>query len=489
VAQNAQVTHRNLLPGICIGSHFSNFLSPMLDDRALLAMKEDVFALLEQGSGDDPETRARSIIVELNKASSKKSTQYLLFKLSKCQWPSSEEQNGIAHILLVVSNVDEQIETQRTLEASMRLQKTRPKQVVDAFYVAPSEVRRFLARSKVAEVELRRILSGKESDPSAHSTPITSIGRIAKSVLEAAQAMELELFVDAWTSFADIQRHTKVKKTLDERTLMRMLAKLDDIQMIRKLLEGMIPMMTAAHLYRGQFGDTDDIKDLGHIEQMSHDLVDAYASFSESFSTEEALTSDNEGKVEKDHVHQSEETNLKDHFTVYAQSVAAREGKKMELFLKGFDSLDSNHQYFALLSKVGSELLSNSIEHGLEIELNRILTHKERLGRVDVELSYVDDKLCMSVRDDGKGLDFVGIRTAAVNSGLIGGTMDDVDRGTLLRCIFENGLSTLQNQDGKLPRGEGLSRVKVLVKSAGGKVSVRSVDGQYCQFKIVLPSI
>ena len=36
-------------------------------------------------------------------------------------------------------------------------------------------------------------------------------------------------------------------------------------------------------------------------------------------------------------------------------------------------------------------------------------------------------------------------------------------------------------------RGEGLSLVKKSLKSSGGKISVRSVDGQYRQFTIKPP--
>jgi len=72
VAQNAQITHSSLLPGICIGSHFLNFLSPMLDEAVLHGFREDLYSLLEEGGGNDPESRQRSIVLELNAASNKR---------------------------------------------------------------------------------------------------------------------------------------------------------------------------------------------------------------------------------------------------------------------------------------------------------------------------------------------------------------------------------------------------------------------------------
>lgn len=145
-----------------------------------------------------------------------------------------------------------------------------------------------------------------------------------------------------------------------------------------------------------------------------------------------------------------------------------------------------------MLSEVGVELLRNSIEHGLEIELDRIMTHKERLGRIDVELFERDDKLCLSVRDDGKGLDFSRIRSAAIKLGWVDPRDTNLDRSVLVRGIFENNMSTanVQSSADLKPedlRGEGLSLVKKSLKSSGGKISVRSVDGQYCQFTIKLP--
>ena len=430
VAQNAQITHSSLLPGICIGSHFLNFLSPMLDETVLHGFREDLYSLLEEGGGNDPESRQRSIVLELNAASNKKATQFLKLKLSKCYWLSEPSDTDLGHILLVVNNVDEQVETQQTLEVAMRLQKSRPSQVVKAVYSVPSEVRRFLARSKMAEHDIEHILRGHEGEATSRNDSLITIGRLSKSALDDAKNIGLDLFVEAWSDFVEIHSQFKAKRVLSERALTRMQAKLTDIHQLRKYLQAMLPMMSAANTYREQYGHETDIKDLDAIEQMSHDLVDAYASFSESFSAEasvnDVIDQYLEGRPEEKGL------SLRDHFAVLAQNVASREGKKLEIYFQGLDEFDSTHMYFLLLSEVGVELLRNSIEHGLEIELDRIMTHKERLGRIDVELFERDDKLCLSVRDDGKGLDFSCIRSAAIKLGWVDRRDTNLDRSVLV---------------------------------------------------------
>ncbi len=493
VAQNGQITHRKLLPGICIGSNLINFLAPMLSTRALEAFKDDLFALFEASSHDELGSRLRSEVVELNATSLKKSTQCLEFKLSKCQWVNNQGTDDL-FVLLVVANMSEHVETQRTLEAAMRLQKSRPNHVVKALYSVPSEVRRYLARSKMTEHDIRHALNAHENNPAVAGDTLRTVNQLAKAMLTEAKAIHLELFVEAWAIFIEIYAAQQVKKLLEERVLMRLQAKLDDIHMLRKSLEALMPMMVAAHSYREQYGHDSPIGDFAAIEQMSHDLIDAHASFSESFSIEEALTQTVNRKARAKAQAQVErpEQGLRNYLTAVSERVAAREGKKIEIFFKGLDKVDTQHPYFDLLSKVGEELLSNSIEHGLEIELDRILTHKERLGRIDVEFTESNEIACLSVRDDGKGLDFTQIRTTAIERGLIEQNHAELNRGDLLRYIFAEGFYTEPDQDArdrpdKDAKGTGLSQVKTLLKASGGKVSVRSVDGQYCQFKVKLP--
>ncbi len=500
VAQNAQVTHRNFLPGLCIGSHFLKFLMPLVSQAELQHLKEILLALNESPIGIDPDSRARETEVEINARSAKKPTQHLGLKLSQCQWFKDASLREATHILVVISDVSEEKETQKTLEATMRMQKTRPQQLVKAFHAVPSEVRRFLARSKMVEYDIRNTLDSLEDGAAHKGNPLSLIDRLIRTALEDAKAIKLELFEEAWTAMSLINDKAREKGTLDARSCMRLQAKLDDIQMLRKLVSAMIPMMTAAVTYKEQHGEDAVPMDLTAIEQMSHELGGAYSSFSETFSSgntdqpsqsiseqQKAAVSGHQVSAEKSDK-EYPQASLIEGFTAFANSVAAREGKRVEINFVGMDTVKTDHPHFELLALAGKELIRNSIEHGLEIELDRMLKHKKRIGRIDVEISEVDYKLCLTVRDDGRGLDFVGIKKSASALGLLDHAKDYSDKHALLACIFKEGFSAHPKEEDKIFHGKGLSRLRSAVRAVGGKVSVSTDDGRFCQLKIKLPS-
>ena len=178
---------------------------------------------------------------------------------------------------------------------------------------------------------------------------------------------------------------------------------------------------------------------------------------------------------------------LQDYFTDISQSLAAEQEKMVKLVFSGLDEFDMTPKIFEILKEAGEVLIRNSIEHGLEFELDRILKHKDKVGRTDVELEVVNDTLSLSIHDDGKGLNFSAIRARAHVLELIDTPLGNINRDKLIRCLFTEKFSTKENHDQLKSNAVGLSHVKALLKTVRGRVSVRSSHDEYCQFKIKLP--
>lgn len=132
-----------------------------------------------------------------------------------------------------------------------------------------------------------------------------------------------------------------------------------------------------------------------------------------------------------------------------ARAAALATGKEVDFETRGSDEdLDP-----ALCDPV-VHLVRNAVDHGIE-----------KRGRVIVEISRHDDRITITVTDDGRGID-----------------------SSLLEHIFQPGFSTAAEVSNISGRGVGLDAVKTSIESLGGSVSVRSKPGQGSSFELSLPT-
>jgi chemotaxis protein histidine kinase CheA len=94
----------------------------------------------------------------------------------------------------------------------------------------------------------------------------------------------------------------------------------------------------------------------------------------------------------------------------------------------------------------------------------------------------------LAVRDDGRGLDLELIRERAEQVGLLS-PGQAAGNEELIQCIFESGFSTAEEADLHSGRGVGMDIVKSkFVESAGGCIEVLTEVGQFCEFRLYMPS-
>jgi len=167
------------------------------------------------------------------------------------------------------------------------------------------------------------------------------------------------------------------------------------------------------------------------------------------------------------------------------RQTAEDSGRLAEVSFEGGESeLDRN--VLERMTAPLEHLLRNAVVHGLEDAETRSGAGKTAAGMVKISLKREGAQLVMEVADDGRGLDFLGIRNKAIERGLM---PPDAELGDdeIARFIFEPDFSTAQTLTQNAGRGVGLDVVASEVKQLGGTLELRSEVGRGTRFTIRLP--
>ena len=123
-------------------------------------------------------------------------------------------------------------------------------------------------------------------------------------------------------------------------------------------------------------------------------------------------------------------------------------------------------------------VVRNAVDHGLESGSERLLASKREAGKLWIGAERDDDRIVITVRDDGRGVDWEKVRAKALKLAMPAESEKD-----LLEALFSDGLSTRDEVSMTSGRGVGLSAVKQAVLELGGKIEVDTLLGQGTTFR------
>ncbi|MBM6414919.1 ATP-binding protein, partial [Lacticaseibacillus paracasei] len=88
-------------------------------------------------------------------------------------------------------------------------------------------------------------------------------------------------------------------------------------------------------------------------------------------------------------------------------------------------------------------LVRNAVDHGIETPTQRAGAGKPGVATISVEASQVGDRLLVTVRDDGRGIDPATVRRKAAERGMLPAEeLAALTDGQLTDLIFAAGFST-----------------------------------------------
>ena len=134
-------------------------------------------------------------------------------------------------------------------------------------------------------------------------------------------------------------------------------------------------------------------------------------------------------------------------------------------------------------------LVRNAIDHGIETKAERKKLGKTEKGLISISVNQVSNRIFVTVKDDGHGIDYEKIRQKALN--LFPEREVDIrsaDETELLQFIFTSGFSTKDEQSELSGRGIGLDVVRTEMDKLKGKISVYSELNKGTTFELSLPA-
>jgi two-component system chemotaxis sensor kinase CheA len=165
---------------------------------------------------------------------------------------------------------------------------------------------------------------------------------------------------------------------------------------------------------------------------------------------------------------------------------ATEQGKRVALVTMGLE--DIPEPWISTLFDLLSQLLRNSIEHGIESPQQRAERAKPEMGTLVVE--FIDrgaQGFDLNMQDDGGGLDAEKISEVAVRLGLLStDAAKALDPARLASVIFQPGVTTVKNP---ARRGLGLQIVRDNVQRLSGRMQVAAKRGQFTRYRITFPPL
>ncbi|MBV8351026.1 MAG: HAMP domain-containing protein, partial [Verrucomicrobia bacterium] len=176
-----------------------------------------------------------------------------------------------------------------------------------------------------------------------------------------------------------------------------------------------------------------------------------------------------------------------------AEEVAERNGKQVRVDLQIRDGLARlPNPLREPVQMMMTQLVRNAVLHGIEPPSDRLAQRKHPVGEIQIRAHRLTEnhgKIILTVRDDGRGLNYDLLRRRAVQLGYASlKTIDTWTAQQLIDLLFETGFTTMDRPTTDGGRGVGLDAVRDLTAKMGGLMNVLSKEGQFCEFRLEIPS-
>lgn len=175
-----------------------------------------------------------------------------------------------------------------------------------------------------------------------------------------------------------------------------------------------------------------------------------------------------------------------DAFPRAVRDLAKSCGKEIELTMAGGDTaLDK--RVIEQISEPLVHLIRNAVDHGLESAVERAAAGKPP-GGLHIAAEQHGNRIRITVRDDGRGIDAAAVRAAAIGKGVVSeAQVAGWDDDRLRALVFEPGFSTRAETTDVSGRGVGMDIVRVVAERLGGSVRVQSEVGRGTTVSLDLP--
>ena len=166
-------------------------------------------------------------------------------------------------------------------------------------------------------------------------------------------------------------------------------------------------------------------------------------------------------------------------FPQFVRYLGRRMGKDVRFELVGED-VQLDRQIVDLLREPLRHLLVNAVDHGIETSAARVAAGKKATGTVSVGAEIIDERVEVSVSDDGAGINWDRVADVATERAIPFVFSD-------LTHPLPAGLHHHQEVTDFSGAGDGLASVRDIVEKVNGVVHVESPEGMGTRVTMTLP--
>jgi len=177
---------------------------------------------------------------------------------------------------------------------------------------------------------------------------------------------------------------------------------------------------------------------------------------------------------------------LLEQYNQYAQMLARRYGKKVNPIVFSGKNLKVDEERFKKLLHSVDQLISNSIEYGIEPPRERFRMGKKEAGTISIDLKVDEKVIEIEYQDDGRGIDINALKESLYENRYKNfDALVEMSDQEVLNCIFNEGVTTLKKAQ---HTGDGLYHLKQFINGFGGEISVFSEVNCYTRFVLTVPN-
>jgi two-component system, chemotaxis family, sensor kinase CheA len=168
------------------------------------------------------------------------------------------------------------------------------------------------------------------------------------------------------------------------------------------------------------------------------------------------------------------------------RDVAQAQSKRVTFKGKGGDIRLDSHVLETVQAAL-TQIVRNSVAHGIELPSDRRAAGKPEIGRVTVEVARRGRRIAFLCSDDGRGFNLEAVRRVAVQRGLVAANSKQLGAEELIRLLLRGGISTSAEVTEVSGRGIGLDLVRATVDRLRGEVAVRTEPGRGTTIELLVP--
>jgi two-component system chemotaxis sensor kinase CheA len=169
-------------------------------------------------------------------------------------------------------------------------------------------------------------------------------------------------------------------------------------------------------------------------------------------------------------------------FKDQTEQLAARLGKAPVELRVSARGIRHHAERFAPFWSSFVHALRNAVDHGIETPEERALAAKSPTATVELTAVENATDMVLTLRDDGRGIDWGKVAAKAHAAGLPCSTQDD-----LKNAIFADGVSSRDEVSDTSGRGVGMGALKEACEKLGGRIAIDSEANRGTAFRFSFP--